>query len=80
MPFGGNSTGSQLNPDFRVINSGSVAGGGEKQTSPGVSWVFDDGAGILTSVSGSDVTTGCTNYCTTAGVLYRQIQMATLGI
>lgn len=66
-PFGGNSTGSQLNPDFRVIGSGSVFGGGEKQTSPGVSWVFDDGTGNLTSVSGSDVTTGCTNYCTTAG-------------
>lgn len=54
-------------PDFRVMNGGAVSGGGEKQISPDVAWTFDDGTGNLTGVTGSDITPGCTYYCTTNG-------------
>lgn len=53
-------------PDFRVMNGGAVSGGGEKAIAAGVTWTFD-GAGAFTSVTGSDVTPGCTYYCTTNG-------------
>jgi hypothetical protein len=56
-------------PDFRVMNNGSVSGGGEKQIMPGVTWTFDDGTGNLTAVANTDMTPGCTYYCTTNGVL-----------
>lgn len=64
-PFG--SLAGVLDPDFRVMNAGAVSGGGEKQIAPGVSWTFDDVSGNLTSVAGSDLTPGCTYYCTTNG-------------
>lgn len=63
-PFG--SLTGALNPDVRMISSGSVSGGGEKAASAGVSWVFN-GANQLATVIGSDVTPGGVIYGTNNG-------------
>ena len=55
-------------PDFRVMNEGTVSGGGEKQIGPGVSWTFDDISNNLTSVAGTDTTPGAAAYVTNDGV------------
>lgn len=64
-PFG-SLGGTFTDPDFRVIQGGNESGGGEKRIGPGVTWVFDD-SNLFESVTGSDVTPGCTAYCTTNG-------------
>ncbi len=64
-PFG-SVGGTFTDPDFRVMLDGSVSGGGEKRIGSGVTWVFDD-ANQFESVAGSDMTPGCTAYCSTNG-------------
>ncbi len=67
-------------PDFRVLNSGAVSGGGEKAISDGVAWTFDDGTGNMTGVTGSVATPGCSYYCTTNGGTTSAISTGDVGL
>lgn len=62
-----NNTAFNVNTEFRIINSGGIAGGGHKSIVDGarpetIQWNFDDTSGEMISVSGTDVVAGAAFY------------------